>query len=153
MVDIERKGTAPVAVNIPHGKLVFDLVYDKDKYSAMLQGQGIFDQANGRGENLYANNTYWVWNASMNYKINKNARLYLKSIIFLTNSIPVLIKAAKFLILTNGMLNLDVTIRWDSIIPSNIRDNSKAIRMFKCEWLFCMVFISRSCPVFRSKAY
>ena len=78
LVDIERKGTAPVAVNIPHGKLVFDLVYDKDKYSAMLQGQGIFDQANGRGENLYANNTYWVWNASMNYKINKNARLYFK---------------------------------------------------------------------------
>lgn len=78
LVDIERKGTAPVAVNIPHGKLVFDLVYDKDKYSAMLQGQGIFDQANGRGENLYANNTYWVWNASMNYKINKNARLYFR---------------------------------------------------------------------------
>lgn len=78
LVDIERKGTAPVAVNIPHGKLVFDLVYDKDKYSAMLQGQGIFDQANGRGENLYANNTYWVWNASTNYKINKNARLYFR---------------------------------------------------------------------------
>lgn len=78
LVDIERKGTAPVAVNIPHGKLVFDLVYDKDKYSAMLQGQGIFDQANGRGENLYANNTYWVWNASMNYKINKNAKLYFR---------------------------------------------------------------------------
>lgn len=77
-VDIERKGTAPVAVNIPHGKLVFDLVYDQDKYSAMLQGQGIFDQANGRGENLYANNTYWVWNASTNYKINKNARLYFR---------------------------------------------------------------------------
>lgn len=78
LVDIERKGTAPVAVNIPHGKLVFDLVYDKDKYSAMLQGQGIFDQANGRGENLYANNTYWIWNASTNYKINKNARLYFR---------------------------------------------------------------------------
>lgn len=78
LVDIERKGTAPVAVNIPHGKLVFDLVYDKDKYSAMLQGQGIFDQANGRGENLYANNTYWVWNASLNYKLQKNTRLYVK---------------------------------------------------------------------------
>ncbi len=78
LVDIERKGTAPVAVNIPHGKLVFDLVYDQDKYSAMLQGLGIFDQSNGRGENLYADNTYWVWNASMNYKINKNAKLYFR---------------------------------------------------------------------------
>lgn len=77
-VDIERKEAAPVSINIPHGKLVFDLVYDQNKYSAMLQGQGIFDQTNGRGENLYANNTYWVWNASMNYKINKNARLYFK---------------------------------------------------------------------------
>lgn len=78
LVDIERKGTAPVAVNIPHGKLVFDLVYDQDKYSAMLQGLGIFDQSNGRCENLYADNTYWVWNASMNYKINKNAKLYFR---------------------------------------------------------------------------
>jgi len=77
-VDIERKEAVPVTINIPRGKLVFDLVYDQDKYSAMLQGLGIFDQANGRGENLYADNTYWVWNASMNYKINKNAKLYFR---------------------------------------------------------------------------
>lgn len=84
----------------------------------------------------------------MNYKINKNARLYFKVNNIFDNSIPVLIKAAKFLILTNGMLNLDVTIRWDSIIPSNIRDNSKAIRMFKCEWLFLYGFHFKVLPGF-----
>ena len=46
------------------------------------------------------------------------------------------------------MLNLDVTIRWDSIIPSNIRDNSKAIRMFKCEWLFLYGFHFKVLPGF-----
>ena len=44
----------------------------------LLLGRGVFDQANGRGENLFANNTYWVWNASVNYKLNKQAKLYVK---------------------------------------------------------------------------
>lgn len=63
---------------IPHGELQFNLLYDREPYSALLQGRGVFDQANGRGENLFANNTYWVWNASVNYKLNKQAKLYVK---------------------------------------------------------------------------
>ena len=53
-------------------------MYEYDKYSVLLQGRGVFDQANGRGENRFANNNYWVWNASLNYKLQKNTRLYVK---------------------------------------------------------------------------
>ncbi|MCD8361292.1 MAG: TonB-dependent receptor [Acidaminococcaceae bacterium] len=67
-----------VSTMIPHGELQFNLLYDREPYSALLQGRGVFDQANGRGENLFANNTYWVWNASLNYKLDKRAKLYVK---------------------------------------------------------------------------
>lgn len=77
-VETERKNASPVSTMIPHGELLFNLMYDKETYSALLQGRGVFDQANGRGENLFANNTYWVWNASLNYKLNKQAKLYVK---------------------------------------------------------------------------
>ncbi|WP_455654149.1 TonB-dependent receptor plug domain-containing protein [Phascolarctobacterium sp.] len=78
-VETERsKNLRPVSTMIPHGELQFNLLYDKEPYSALLQGRGVFDQANGRGENLFANNTYWVWNASLNYKLNKQAKLYVK---------------------------------------------------------------------------
>lgn len=76
-VDTERNGK-PLATGVPNGELRFNLLYDTDRYSTMLQGHGVFDQANGRGKNLYANNTYWVWDASVNYKLNKNAKLYFK---------------------------------------------------------------------------
>lgn len=74
----KREHTAALGLDLPHGELLCNLMYDKDKYSAVLQGRGVFDQANGRGEGLYANNTYWVWNASLNYKINPNAKFYFK---------------------------------------------------------------------------
>ena len=61
-----------------NGELLLDLMYEYDKYSVLLQGRGVFDQANGRGENRFANNNYWVWNASLNYKLQKNTRLYVK---------------------------------------------------------------------------
>ena len=32
---------------IPHGELLLDLMYEYDKYSVLLQGRGVFDQANG----------------------------------------------------------------------------------------------------------
>mgnify|MGYP000136302963 FL=1 len=67
-----------VSTMIPHGELQFNLLYDREPYSALLQGRGVFDQANGRGENRFANNNYWVWNASLNYKLQKNTRLYVK---------------------------------------------------------------------------
>lgn len=78
-VETERSKNMPqVSTMIPHGELQFNLLYDREPYSALLQGRGVFDQANGRGENLFANNTYWVWNASVNYKLNKQAKLYVK---------------------------------------------------------------------------
>lgn len=77
-VDTERKNSSPVSTMIPHGELLLDLMYEYDKYSVLLQGRGVFDQANGRGENRFANNNYWVWNASLNYKLQKNTRLYVK---------------------------------------------------------------------------
>lgn len=76
-VDTKRpKGS--ISTMIPHGELLINLLYDKDKYSGLVQGRAIFDQTNGRGENRYANNNYWVWNASLNYKVNKNAKIYVK---------------------------------------------------------------------------
>lgn len=69
---------AVLGVRLPHGELLCNLLYERDAYTVALQGRGVFDQANGRGENLYAENTYWVWNASLHYKVNQNAKLYLK---------------------------------------------------------------------------
>lgn len=77
-VETERRNSTPVSTRVPHGELLVNLMYDKDKYSGLVQGRAIFDQANGRGENRYANNNYWVWNASLNYKVSKNARVYFK---------------------------------------------------------------------------
>lgn len=77
-VDTERKNSSPVSTMIPHGELLLDLMCEYDKYSVLLQGRGVFDQTNGRGENRFANNNYWVWNTSLNYKLQKNARLYVK---------------------------------------------------------------------------
>lgn len=77
-VETERSNSTPLSTMIPHGELLVNLMYDKDKYSGLVQGRAIFDQANGRGENRYANNNYWVWNASLNYKLNKNTKVYFK---------------------------------------------------------------------------
>lgn len=77
-VDVERQVSSLRNTMVPRGEFLFNLMYDSDKYSALLQGRSVFDQSNGRGEGLYANNTYWVWNTSLHYRINKNTKLYLK---------------------------------------------------------------------------
>ena len=46
-MDTERKNSSPVSTMIPHGELLLDLMYEYDKYSVLLQGRGVFDQANG----------------------------------------------------------------------------------------------------------
>lgn len=77
--DVESRGEDGVwGSKLPRGELLCSLLYSQGKYGAVLQGRGVFDQANGRGEGLYAQNTYWVWDASLRYEINKNAKFYFK---------------------------------------------------------------------------
>lgn len=78
-LDIEKEAdTSAQGATLPRGEWLCSLAYDRDPYSAVLEGRGVIDQANGRGEGLYANNTYWVWNLSLNYKADRNTKLYFK---------------------------------------------------------------------------
>lgn len=65
-------------LELPRGEVLCNLSYERDKYSAALQGRGVLDQANGRGTRLYAENTYWIWNASLGYQIDANAKVYVR---------------------------------------------------------------------------
>jgi vitamin B12 transporter len=66
---------------IPKGTWNIGVNYLQDKYDVALLGRGIVDQVGpttSNGSPALPTDTYWVWDASINYKITKEAKAFIK---------------------------------------------------------------------------
>ena len=64
---------------IPSGEWHIGLNYDDHKaWAASLTGRGVIGRS-GSVANAFPENTYWVWDAAVNYTFKPNIRLYLKA--------------------------------------------------------------------------
>ncbi|SFM10573.1 TonB-dependent receptor plug domain-containing protein [Pelosinus propionicus] len=66
---------------IPKGTWNVGLNYRQDRYDAALLGRGIINRVGPTPSNglpALPASTYWVWDASFNYKITKQARAFIK---------------------------------------------------------------------------
>lgn len=61
----------------PRGKWNVGFAYQKGKWDLGLQGYGIIDKP-GAKINAFPASTYWIWDLSANYKMTKDATLFLK---------------------------------------------------------------------------
>ncbi len=75
-----KNGAQSINRYIPKGEWHIGLTYDDTKLSAALRGHGVIDrQGIGKpGYKAFPSDTYWVWDASVNYKFEKGIRGYAK---------------------------------------------------------------------------
>lgn len=66
---------------IPKGEYHLNLDYTNQDFDASIIGHGVIDRpGTGDGTNpAFPCDTYWVWDASLNYKVNKDMKVYLKA--------------------------------------------------------------------------
>lgn len=62
---------------LPKGTWNIGLNYQQEKYDIGLQGRGVIDKV-GSKVNAFPTNTYWVWDMSINYKVAKDTKAFLK---------------------------------------------------------------------------
>ena len=64
---------------IPNGEWHIGLNYDDHKaWAASITGRGIIGRT-GKVDNAFPKNTYWVWDAAVNYTFKPGIRLYVKA--------------------------------------------------------------------------
>lgn len=66
---------------LPKGSWNIDMNYQQEKYDFGLQGRGIIDKpgsAAGVKGPSFPESTYWIWDASLNYKVNKDVKAFVK---------------------------------------------------------------------------
>lgn len=67
---------------IPKGYWNVGVDYRQEKYDVHLQGRGVFDKPGPQNSAAYSNyfpeNTYWVWDLALNYKITPNTKTFLR---------------------------------------------------------------------------
>jgi len=66
---------------IPKGTWNIGVNYRQDKYDVAILGRGIIDRVgptSSDGSPALPTDTYWVWDASINYKITKGTRAFIK---------------------------------------------------------------------------
>lgn len=64
---------------IPKGAWNVGLDYSKAKFDIGLQGRGIIDKVGIPSiEDMFPASTYWIWDIGINYKVNQNAKAYIK---------------------------------------------------------------------------
>lgn len=65
---------------IPKGEWHIGLIYDKAPLTASLLGHGVIDRPGEgkRNHKAFPCDTYWIWDASVNYKYNSDIKLYAK---------------------------------------------------------------------------
>jgi vitamin B12 transporter len=67
---------------IPNGEWHIGLGYSKEKLDAAILGHGVIDrpgEGNSSGAKAFPCDTYWVWDASVNYKITSSVKLFVKA--------------------------------------------------------------------------
>lgn len=74
-------GSESINTYIPKGEYHLNLDYTNQNFDASIIGHGVIDRpGSGDGTNpAFPCNTYWVWDASLNYKVNKDMKVYLKA--------------------------------------------------------------------------
>jgi vitamin B12 transporter len=66
---------------IPKGAWNLGVNYRQDKYDVVLLGRGIIDRVGPTPSNglpALPTDTYWIWDAAINYKITKETRAFIK---------------------------------------------------------------------------
>lgn len=67
---------------IPKGYWNIGVDYRQEKYDVHLQGRGIIDKLGPQNSSVYSDffpeNTYWIWDLAMNYKVTKDTRAFLR---------------------------------------------------------------------------
>lgn len=67
---------------IPKGYWNVGVDYQQDKYDVHLQGRGVVDKSGPQNsytyDSYFPENTYWVWDLAVNYKIAKDTKTFLR---------------------------------------------------------------------------
>ena len=67
---------------VPRGAWNIGLDYNNKDFNASLYGKGVIDRVGPQTadavDNYFPADTYFVWDLSMNYKVNKTAKLFVK---------------------------------------------------------------------------
>lgn len=81
-VDATEQRAKNVDGYVPKGSWDIGIDYDNKDFNASIIGKGIIDrmgpQTADAVDNFFPATTYFVWDANVNYKVNKNAKLYFK---------------------------------------------------------------------------
>lgn len=66
---------------IPRGEYHIGVNYVQEKFDASLLGHGVIDRKGvGKGEHpAFPCDSYWVWDASLNYKVHPDMKFFLKA--------------------------------------------------------------------------
>ncbi|MDU2065657.1 MAG: TonB-dependent receptor [Sporomusaceae bacterium] len=65
--------------SLPKGAWNIDFNYDKEKYNVSLTGRGIIDKPGPKTATpSFPASTYWIWDMSVNYKLKKDATVFVK---------------------------------------------------------------------------
>jgi vitamin B12 transporter len=82
IVDATKQRARNVDGYVPKGAWNLGVDYDNKDFSASIIGKGIIDrmgpQTADAVDNFFPATTYFVWDAAMNYNVNKNAKIYFK---------------------------------------------------------------------------
>ncbi|WP_444348995.1 TonB-dependent receptor domain-containing protein, partial [Phascolarctobacterium succinatutens] len=81
-VDATAQRAKNVDGYVPKGAWDIGLDYDNKDFNASLIGKGVIDRMGPQSADavdaFFPATTYFVWDASMNYNVNKNAKIYFK---------------------------------------------------------------------------
>ena len=81
-VDATAQRAKNVDGYVPKGAWDIGIDYDNKDFNASIIGKGIIDrmgpQTADAVDNFFPATTYFIWDANVNYKVNKNAKVYLK---------------------------------------------------------------------------
>lgn len=81
-VDATAQRAKNVDGYVPRGAWDIGIDYDNKDFNASLIGKGIIDRMGPETadavDNFFPATTYFIWDANVNYKVNKNAKVYLK---------------------------------------------------------------------------
>jgi vitamin B12 transporter len=67
---------------LPKGEWRIGLDYQQESYNVQIQGRGVVDELGPQTADAFAGffpeTTYWIWDAAANYKVAKNAKVFVK---------------------------------------------------------------------------
>ena len=82
VIDATAQRAKNVDGYVPKGAWDIGLDYDNKDFNASLIGKGVIDRMGPQSADavdaFFPATTYFVWDASMNYNVNKNAKIYFK---------------------------------------------------------------------------